>query len=214
MIRAWFALLRTADWANTKAIKAKDLRGREFVSLRIERGKSDQWGHGFVTEMECCCAIASTSRAGGFEICPVHCCRSEEDWIHIAKLPQEVRTALFREVVIRALGKVGRELIRQSHQLYLLRIGGAMSMCDAGSSIVDIQTAGRWAGSEVATLYCKDAASCPALVAFPRWPTRSPAYLGKDLSLTQIKMSILSDKTVLSRERRRCNVTEAEVSPD
>ena len=57
-----------------------------------------------------------------------------------------------RNAIKRWAAEAGVEGFISGHSL---RVGSAVSLAQAGASVVDMQTAGRWAGSEDAGALCK-----------------------------------------------------------
>ena len=215
MVRAWFLLLRTEEWGKARFTMSSDLMGKEFINIKIAKSKADAFGHGFVTELTCCCDIGPQQQAAPLAtptqtpICPVHSVK-QSVWEAIAKIPSPKKTNIFRELLLRSMGEVGLEFIRQQHQLYLVRIGAAQSMIDAGCTVTQLRVAGRWSGDEVALGYSKDAHSAPSMLRLERWPFRQPAVLFKDMLPSQVHDF---DIDLLSRKRRKLDEPLQQLPP-
>jgi hypothetical protein len=175
--RAFWLLLRPDEWDLTSASIRTDLSQREYVSCAVERSKSDVFGFGWCTDMECICD-ANDPIISGCKICPVHG-TDEKAWQRMKKESSVAqRGAAFTQLVLLSFEEDGLSILRSTHLLHLCRIGGAQTMADCKETTRQIQCAGRWASEDTAIHYQKDALSAPSLLSLQRWPTRTPLAIG------------------------------------
>jgi hypothetical protein len=177
VISAWFFKLRPSEW-NSKADRVFDLSGNEFRRILLRRSKTDVFANGSVIELSCACediAIKSTCDPSCFgrPVCPVHSC-SPTEWKRVA----ECSTAELNRAwdALLRLSELTM-FARMNHKRHILRIGSAQTAADSGCSVQEIQQQGRWATSETALLYMRDATIAPAMLRLAKWPSREPQLI-------------------------------------
>jgi len=197
LIRGWFCLLRTDEFAD---LVTTEIRGADRSTLMkhfLPRSKTDQSHEGVTWHMRCCCKEFTSNRENDesllqsycVPVCPVHCV-SETNRKKVAELTKPQINKLWD---ILASEMKWSRLIACKHDSYLVRIGGAESVIDAGGDVEFLRVVGRWSTDTSPQLYKRNCERCPARLAFSSWPIAKPLRIGRDISMDRAARNLKID---------------------
>jgi integrase len=147
MIISFFALLRSAELLGLTIKNISVDRIRKFLTIKIEKSKTDICGRGATVAVGCLCETDSAS-----SICPFHrMCEWLEKRVNFPQNDESVfpirKDKYYSELKRRLMSVLPPELHTRctSHSM---RRSGAMAMITSGISLERVAELGRWSGTE------------------------------------------------------------------